>query len=91
MLKKEDSIDTFKLLGFQYRISYDEFLSLNDFYLDFRLLKFCHSGAIEKCDSESLVKHINNNYKNTEPLKRLSAKIIATDDPVLTMQGVPGL
>jgi hypothetical protein len=79
--------------GCKYRVSFEEYLQVGDFYIDFTLWNL-HSPmkAIQKCDSQSLADHINNNYKRTpEYVKRLSAKIVATNDPVLNHQGVPSL
>lgn len=81
----------FYLHGFKYEVSLEEYLIVGDYYLDFTLLQYSSHRAIEKCDSQSLADYINNNYKNTEPFKRLSAKIIATNDPTLIMYGVKTL
>jgi hypothetical protein len=80
----------FRHRGFDYKISLDDFLNLNDYYLDFTLLSVNYN-AVQMCDSISLRDYINSNYKNTESLKRLSAKIIASNDPVLNIQGIPSL
>jgi hypothetical protein len=87
----EETPTLFILHPFKYRISFDEFLLVGDFYLDFTLLDYNSPNAIEQCDTQSLANYINNSYKGVEPLKRLSAKIIASDDPVLIAQGVPNL
>lgn len=87
---KDGCYSTF-FLGFTYVFSITELLKLNDYYIDFILEHYSSSNAISRCDTESLLKCINDNFKNTEPLKRRSAKIIATNDPVLNLNGVPDL
>lgn len=89
--KVEHDSTIFHLHGFIYQVSLDDLLEVGDYYLDFTLAKYGSHNTIEKCDSQSLANCINNNYKNTEPLKRLSAKIVATNDPTLTMYGVKEL
>jgi hypothetical protein len=87
--KKDYSILTHR--GFKYKFSLDEILSLNDYYIDFRLYLGGCTNAVQKCDSINLRNYINNSYKITLPINRLSAKIVATNDPTLNKEGIPTL
>lgn len=82
----------FYFRGFHYKVSYDERIKVGDYYLDFTLFSLSSPSAIELCDTQSLANFINSTYDITPDIsKRLSAKIVATDDPVLNKAGVPSL
>ncbi len=79
----------FHYKSFNYQISFDQFLELNDYCLDFKLMHLSSDAAIVHCDTMSLVEYINKSYREVPIINRLSAKIIATDNPALLMNGVP--
>lgn len=75
---------------FTYRITVDKNpVSGGDFIFDFA---FCNWGRdpIIQCDSDYFAELINKEHQ--KPFyERRSAKIIASNDPVLNLYGVPGL
>lgn len=89
-MKQEKDYTILNHLGYNYKIS-DDLLVLNDYYIDFKLYRGSSTYAIDRCNPVSLLNYINSSYLSTEPIKRLSAKIVASNDPVLNIQGIPTL
>jgi hypothetical protein len=77
-------------IGYDYQISWD-LLSFNDYFIDFELHHGSNPNAVQRCDSLELLVLINSHYLNTEPIHRRSARIAGSNDPVLNLQGVPGV
>lgn len=75
---------------FQYQFSMDD-LSVGDYYIDFKLYTYNGHNAVQKCNTKELAKMINKTYENCSLDKRLSAKIIASNDPELYLNGVKRL
>lgn len=71
----------------KYKIS-EDLVSLNDYIFYFER-KSLGGSALVLCDSESFCAVVNNHYNRTPFLNRVSAKIVATDDPELNLKGVP--
>lgn len=73
-----------------YRITVDEDpVAAGDYIFDFI---FSNAGAnpIVRCDTDYFAELINKEHQKPLHLRR-SAKIIASNDPVLNVQGVPAL
>lgn len=79
-----------KYRDFQYQFSMDD-LSSGDYYIDFKLYTYNGINAVQKCNTKELAKIINKTYENCPLDKRLSAKIIASNDPELILDGVKRL
>lgn len=75
---------------FTYEITVEENLvSIGDYIFDF-VSNNLGGNPVYRCDTEYFTKLVNKEYQ--KPLaQRRSAKIIASDDPVLNVQGVPTL
>jgi hypothetical protein len=76
--------------GFMHRITVEEdHVSIGDYIFDFTN----HNAGVNcvlRCDTEFFTELVNKELK--KPLvERRAAKIIASDDPVLNANGIPGL
>lgn len=76
---------------FNYKFTFDELVKFGDYIIDFKLFNISNLEGVIKCDSEQLVVLINNHYNKIEPIKRHSAKIIASNNPDLIKDGVKEL
>jgi len=75
--------------NYTYKVS-EDMISVGDWCYNFEIAAIGGHPLLE-CDSQKLVNMINNSYEKSSFIKRISAKIVATDDPTLIASGVPEL
>jgi len=90
MAKASRDFTILKHRDFEYQYSLDN-LSEGDYYIDFKLYKYNAPNTIQRCDSKELAELINRTYEKSDLANRLSAKIIASNDPELYLNGVKRL
>lgn len=89
-MAKSRDFTILKYGDFEYQYSLDN-ISMGDYYIDFKLFAYNGLSGVQRCETKELAEMINKTYQNSTPANRLSAKVIASSDPELILNGVKRL